>query len=133
VDDTYLLSPYHSEITATPISISHFLNELSTAIEAVAVAWGATRSTRATDPQGFSQRREISISLYNALPVEIDAFVTNIQAARACCESIDLFLAFPTEGALQYGISFLFAVVPHMSITFYIVVDQSRLSKFGIL
>ena len=59
-----------------------------------------------------------SSPLFNALPVEIDTFITNIHILWPCCESVDLVLTFTAEGTLRDGAPLLFVVLPHMSSAF---------------
>jgi len=100
------------------MSISRFLCELRTTIETVTVACRATGSAGTTDAYEFPYGNGFSSRLFDALAVEIDTFITDIYIAWSCCESVDLVLAFTTEGTLREGAPLLFIVLPHRSSAF---------------
>ena len=79
------------------MSISRFLCELRTTIEAVTVACRATGSAGTTDAYEFAYGNGFSSRLFDVLAVEVDTFITDIYITQSCCESVDLVLAFTTE------------------------------------
>lgn len=95
---------------------SCFLYEWGAAIEAVTMGGRGTSIAGAADLHEFLDIDRLAAHLFNALAVEINTFITNVDTTRPCCESADLVLALPTEGAMRDGVAFL-VVVPHRSLS----------------
>src|SRR6266849_11215606 len=100
------------------MSALRFLCELRATIVAVAVACRGTSSARATDMHKFPHCDAFSSQLFDALPVKINTFITNIDIAWPCGESVDLVLTFPAEGTLREEAPLLLVVHPHRTSAF---------------
>jgi hypothetical protein len=109
---------HRAGVSAASMSTSGFPCELGTTVEAIMITCRATGSAAATDTHEFPHGDGFSGSLFNACPIEINTFITNIHIPWPSCESVDLVLTFTAEGTLPDGVSLLLVVLPHMSSAF---------------